>query len=127
MLQASLLVVYTAFLIFCRRFVPPPPGGRNKVKEITTAIPSRHKNSLYSPLSLGQFTSCRIIIDCTDIEVAKPGLMSHQNGTYSSYKGMNFFKVIIGVAPNAVIKHLLVNFMRGLSQKSIVKHSGLIN
>ncbi|XP_046862708.1 uncharacterized protein LOC124456271 [Xenia sp. Carnegie-2017] len=39
-----------------------------------------------------QFESCRIVIDCTYSEVAAPGLMSQQNATYLSYRGMNSFK-----------------------------------
>ena len=68
-------------------------------QDIRTSIPSRDKNKLYAPSSFSQFTSCRIVIDCTDVEVAAPGLMSQQNATYSSYRGMNSFKVIVRVAP----------------------------
>lgn len=72
-------------------------------KNIMTSIPSRDKNKLSAPSSFSQYGSCRIVIDCTDIEVAAPGLMSQQNATYSSYRGMNSFKVIVGVALNTVI------------------------
>ncbi|RMX52275.1 hypothetical protein pdam_00007914, partial [Pocillopora damicornis] len=48
---------------------------------------------------------CRIVIDCTDIEIAAPSLMNQQNATYSNYQGMNSFKVIVGVAPNAAITY----------------------
>jgi len=58
-------------------------------KDIMTSIPSRDKNKLSSPSSFSQYTSCRIVIDCTDIEVATPSLMSLQNATYSSYRSMN--------------------------------------
>ena len=52
------------------------------------------------------FTSCRIVVDCTDTEIAAPSLMSQQNATYSNYRGMDSFKVIVGVAPNAVITYV---------------------
>ena len=54
-------------------------------EDLMTTIPSRNKNKLCSPSSFSQYSSCRIIIDCTDIEVATPSLMSQQNATYSSY------------------------------------------
>ena len=57
--------------------------------DIMTTIPSRQKNVLCAPSSFSEFTSCRIVIDCTDVEIAAPGLMSLQNATYSSYRGMN--------------------------------------
>ena len=56
-----------------------------------------------SPTSFSEFSSCRIVIDCTDIEIAVPHLVSQQNASYSSYRGVNSFKVIVGVAPKGVI------------------------
>ena len=50
--------------------------------DIMTSIPSRDKNKLSAPSSFHQYGSCQIVIDCTDIEVAAPGLMSQQNATY---------------------------------------------
>lgn len=73
------------------------------------------------------FTSCRIVIDCTDIEIAAPSLMSQQNATYSNYRGMNSFKVIVGVAPNAVIAYVSKLYPGSISDKEIVKQSGLKN
>lgn len=75
--------------------------------DLMTRILSREKNKI-SARSFSQFGSCRIVIDCTDImiEVAAPRLMSQQNATYSSYRGMNSFKVIVEVAPNAVITYV---------------------
>lgn len=73
------------------------------------------------------FTSCRIVIDCTDIEIAAPSLMSQQNATYSNYRGMNSFKVIVGVAPNAVITYVSKLYPGSISDKEIVKQSGLKN
>ena len=63
-------------------------------KCIMTSVPPIDKNKLFAPSSFSQFTSCRVVIDCTDIEVAAPSLMSQQNATctYSSYRSMNSFK-----------------------------------
>ena len=95
--------------------------------DIMTTIPSRQKNVLCAPSSFSEFTSCRIVIDCTDVEVAAPGLMSLQNATYSSYRGMNSFKVIVGVAPNAVITFVSKLYPGSISDKAIVEQSGLLN
>lgn len=35
-------------------------------------IPSRAKNAMYLPMSFTDFPNCRIILDCTEIEVAIP-------------------------------------------------------
>lgn len=94
--------------------------------DLMTSIPSRDKNKLSAPSSFSQFGSCRIVIDCTDIEVAAPGLMSQQNATYSSYRGMNSFKVIVGVAPNAVITYVSNLYPGSISDKAIVQQSGLL-
>ena len=95
-------------------------------KDIITTIPSQMKNKLCSPSSFSQYSTCRIIIDCTDLEIATRKLMSEQSATYSTYRGMNSFKVIIGVAPNAVITYLSGLFPGSLSDKSLVQESGLL-
>ena len=59
--------------------------------------------------------------------MAAPGLMSKQNATYSSYRGMNSFKVIIGVAPNAVITYVSNLYPGSISDKAIVQQSCLVN
>ena len=59
--------------------------------------------------------------------MAAPGLMSQQNATYSSYRGMNSFKVIIGVAPNAVITYVSNLYPGSISDKAIVQQSCLVN
>jgi len=73
------------------------------------------------------FTSCRKVIDCTDIEITAPGLMSLQNATYSNYRGMNSFNVLVRVAPNAVITYVSKLYPGSISDKEIVKQSGLLN
>ena len=65
-----------------------------------------HEIEISAPSSFRQFESCWIVIVCTDIEVAAPSLMSQENALYSSYRGINSFKVIIGVAPNGVITYV---------------------
>lgn len=96
-------------------------------KDLMTSIPSREKNALCAPSSFSGYTSCRIVIDCTDLEIAAPKLMSIQNATYSSYRGMNSFKVIVGVAPNAVITYISKLYPGSISDKEIVQQSGFLN
>ena len=91
-----------------------------------TRIPSQEKNKMYSPSSFTQYSSCRIIIDCTDIEIATPKLMTQQCATYSTYRRMNSFKVIIGVAPNAVITYVSGLYPGSVSDKCIVQESRLL-
>lgn len=94
--------------------------------DLMTTIPSRDKNKLCSPSSFSTYSSCRIVIDCTDIEVATPSLMSQQNATYSSYRGMNSFKVLTGVAPNGVLTFVSRLNPGSISDKEIVQQSGIL-
>ena len=91
-----------------------------------SSIPSRYKNKSCAPSSFSLFGNCRVIIDCTDVEIATPRLMSLQNATYSSYRGMNSFKAIVGVAPNGVITYVSKLFPGSVSDKLIVEHSGIL-
>ena len=53
--------------------------------------------------------------------------MSQQNVTYSSYRGVHSFKVIVGVAPNGVITYVSKLYPGSVSDKAIVQQSGLLN
>ncbi|XP_065056842.1 uncharacterized protein LOC135685039 [Rhopilema esculentum] len=90
-------------------------------------VPSREKNRTSMPESFSLFGHCKMIIDCTDIEVAAPGLMSEQKLIYSTYRGMNSFKTLIGVAPNAVITYVSKLFPGSTSDKAIVEKSGVLH
>lgn len=94
--------------------------------DLMKTIPSRSKDKLCSPSSFSAYSSCRIIIDCTDIKVATPSLMCQQNATYSSYQGMNSFKVSTGVAPNGVLTYVSNLYHVSISDKEIVWKSGIL-
>ena len=53
--------------------------------------------------------------------------MSQQNATYSSHRGMNSFKVLVGVEPNAVITYVSKLYPGSISDKTIAQESGLLN
>ncbi|PFX17862.1 THAP domain-containing protein 11 [Stylophora pistillata] len=94
--------------------------------QMEIAVPSRQKNKTSLPGSFSLFGDCRMVIDCTDIEVATPKLMSDQKLTYSTYRGMNSFKTIVGVAPNAVITYVSKLFPGSVSDKVTVQKSGIL-
>ena len=86
-------------------------------------VPSREKNRTSMPESFSLFGHCKMVIDCTDLEIAAPGLMGDQKLTYSTYRRMNSFKTLIGVAPNADINHVSKLFPGSTSDKAIVQKS----
>lgn len=88
--------------------------------DLMKTVPSRSKDKLCSPSSFSAYSSCRIIIDCTDIKVATPSLMCQENATYSSYQEMNSFKVSTGVAPNGVLTYVSNLYHVSISNKEIV-------
>lgn len=53
--------------------------------------------------------------------------MSQQNATYSDYRGVHYFKVIVGVAPNGVITYVSKLHPGSISDKAIVQQLGLLN
>ena len=90
-------------------------------------VPSREKNQTSLPGSFIYFGNCKMIIDCTDIQIAIPSKMSHQKVTYSTYRGYNSFKVLLGVAPNAVINYVSPLYPGSVSDKAIVEKSGIMS
>ena len=90
------------------------------------SVPSKEKNRTSMPDFFSLFGHCKMVIDCTDVEIAAPGLMSDQKLTYSTHRGMNSFKTLIGVAPNAVITHVSKLFPGSTSDQAIVEKSGVL-
>ena len=91
------------------------------------SVPSREKNKSSQPGSFALFGNCKMIIDCTDIKIACPSLMSDQKLTYSTYRGINSFKVLIGIAPNAAITFVSGLFPGSTSDKAIVQNCGILS
>ncbi|KAK0143219.1 hypothetical protein N1851_018645 [Merluccius polli] len=71
-------------------------------KDIITTVPSREKNLTSLPSSFQMYRNCRMIIDCTDVEIATPSSMDLQKHTYSKYRGMHSFKILL-VSDKAIV------------------------
>ncbi|KAL3053057.1 hypothetical protein OYC64_005561 [Pagothenia borchgrevinki] len=92
-----------------------------------STVPSRKKKQNSMPASFHSSAfNCRMIVDCTDIHVAAPSQMDQAKLTYSTYRGMHSFKVLISVAPNGVIHFCSTLFPGSVSDKSIVQQSGIL-
>lgn len=73
-----------------------------------------------------KYGNTRVIIDCTEIFIQRPSAASIQQITYSTYKSHNTAKALIGITPNCFISFLPDLQPGRLSDKEIVKRSGLI-
>lgn len=92
-------------------------------KDIMSTVSSWEKNKTCMPSSFLPFQNCGMILDCTDIKIAIPKQMDAQKETYSAYRGMHSLKVLIGVAPNAVITYCSKLYPGSVSDKEIVLDS----
>ena len=90
-------------------------------------VPTRHKNKLYAPPSFVHFPNCRMSIDCTDIEMEIPNQLDKRKKTYSTYRGYNSFKLLLGVSPNAVITYASNLYTGSSSDKAITQHSTILS
>ncbi|XP_071059418.1 uncharacterized protein [Pseudochaenichthys georgianus] len=95
-------------------------------KDIMSAVPSREKDKTSLPSSFRHIQNCRMIVDCTDIKIAIPKQMDIQKETYSAYRGMHSFKLLLGVAPHAVITYCSKRYPGSTSDKEIVRDSGVL-
>ena len=90
-------------------------------------ISSVSKNRMCLPSCFSNFSKCRIILDCTEIQCEVPSNMESQSATFSHYKQRHTFKDLIGVAPNGVITYASDLFPGSTSDKQIVRHCGILN
>ncbi|XP_039301447.1 uncharacterized protein LOC120356562 [Nilaparvata lugens] len=90
-------------------------------------IPSLMKNKACLPNCFSNFTSCRIIIDCTEVYCAVPAEMSKKQSMYSNYKHRYTLKGLVGVAPNGVVTYISDLYGGSTSDKKITQDCGVLS
>ncbi|XP_065174752.1 uncharacterized protein LOC135826565 [Sycon ciliatum] len=94
---------------------------------LPSQLPSVTKNKTSLPVCFSTFSSCRLILDCTEVEIAIPSRMDTQTWTYSHYKHKNTFKGLVGVAPNGVVNYVSPLYPGSTSDKEVVRHCGVLS
>ena len=108
--------IYNTWVTFLSQelsFLVPCPSR----SELRKSLPKRFKN----------FKNVRIIIDCLELFIQKPKLPASQKITWSSYKHWNTAKLLLGITPTGVVSFIPPLWTGSISDKEIVKQSGLLN
>eukprot|EP00795_Rhopilema_esculentum_P003949 gene3949-15280_t len=91
-------------------------------------MPSLAKNQGSMPESFGEFTNCRVIIDCTEFRITTPRQdLNAASASYSNYKHNLTGKFLIGVAPNGTITYVNDGYPGNTSDKVLTEHCGVLN
>ena len=94
---------------------------------VKNVIPSRAKNQGCLPAAFVGFRACRVVLDCTEVQVAIPTAMDKQRATFFHYKQRNTFKAPVGFAPNRVMTFSSNLYPGCTSDREIVLHSKVLN
>ncbi|XP_068719633.1 uncharacterized protein [Montipora capricornis] len=108
--------IYNTWVTFLSQelsFLVPWPSR----SELRKSLPKRFKN----------FKNVRIIIDCLELFIQKPKVPASQKMTWSSYKHWNTAKLLVGITPTGVVSFIPPLWTGSISDKEIVKQSGLLN
>lgn len=68
-----------------------------------------------------------VIIDCFEIGIEKPTMMNAQVKTFSSYKGKNTVKYLLGITPHGSISFLSRGYGGKASDKFITEDCGMLD
>ena len=91
-------------------------------------MPSLAKNQGSMHESFGEFTNCRVIIDCTEFRITTPRQdLNAASASYSNYKHNLTGKFLIGVAPNGTITFVSDGYPGNTSDKVLTEHCGVLN
>ena len=98
-------------------------------EELSSLVPWPSRSEVRKPLTkrFKRFENVRIIIDCLELFIQKPKIPSSQKITWSSYKHWNTAKLLVGITPTGVISFIPPLCTGSISDKEIVKQSGLLN
>ena len=97
-------------------------------KAVLNKIPSLAKNQSCLPESFGNFSNCRVILDCTEFMIEKT--RSNLNAAsllYSNYKHNLSAKYLIAVAPNGTITFVSNGYLGSVSDKMVTDDSGILH
>ena len=72
-----------------------------------------------------RYPTTRVVIDATEVFIEKPKNPDAQAATWSTYKNHNTFKFLIGITPNGVPSFISDVYGGRISDKELVKRSGL--
>ena len=91
-------------------------------------IPSLTNNQSSLPDTFGDFTNCRLIIDCTDFRITTPRQdLNAATTSYSNYKHNLTNKFPIGVAPNGTITFVSPGFPGSTSDNVVTEECGVLS
>lgn len=81
---------------------------------------SRNKTKKYLPKCFNPlYKDVRVVIDCTELKVERPSDFEVQGATYSSYKGCNTVKALIGISPSGIPVYVSDLFEGSISDNAI--------
>ena len=96
-----------------------------QLKEINT-WPSKKIVQQHMPDSFGQmFGNTRVILDATEVPIAKPKDVNAQSSSFSTYKNRNTLKTMIGCTPQGLISFVGDSYGGSASDRQLIERSEL--
>jgi hypothetical protein len=90
--------------------------------------PSREQCKRFMPsIFVKHYPNTRVIIDCTEIYVQSPSSLVLNSELFSSYKGRNTLKCLVGVTPAGAVSFISALHAGSISDKQITKVSGFLD
>ncbi|XP_034248401.1 uncharacterized protein LOC117649615 [Thrips palmi] len=94
--------------------------------EALKTVPSREENNSSLPQCFKGLEDCRMIINCTEIHIAKPKTLPFKNLELNRYSLCESQKGLVGIAPNGAVTFVSSLFAGSTSDKQVVENSGLL-
>ena len=108
------LITWTNCCYFSLGAIPIWPSR----EAIDSTMPQSFKNT---------YPSTRCIIDCTELFCQRPSSLRTQSCMYSHYKNHVTYKVLLGRAPSGGITFISQLYDGSISDKEIVRRSGILD
>ena len=90
-------------------------------------FPSQELVRKNMPKEFADYSTTRIILDCTEIFIQRPSAMLAQSETWSDYKHHNNWKLLVGVTPNGQVTFLSDLWGGRVSDKQITRETGVLD
>lgn len=99
----------------------------NDVWSLIDIWPRRDLVDFYMPIIFRRESSkTRVIIDATEVPIAKPSNPTAQRATYSSYKNTNTIKFLVGSTPGGLICYCSQGYGGATSDRQMIERSSIL-
>lgn len=124
---AVLSVLFGCTATTCKNIICSSLPPLSSILQSAIIWPTKENILLNMPKCFDNFRKVRVILDCTEVQLAKFKCLKCRILSYSQYKGHHTIKYLVGVTPGGIISFVSAGYGGRASDRKIFEESNILN